>query len=414
MSTARPVAQILTTSFPSAPGDPRGSFVAALCEALAPRWERIEVLSPAPLEPAAGAYARSRGAHQGPRPLSLRAPLTRHQSPDPFGLFAGEGAPERLSHAPLRGALAGFIVTRGLRRLARQRWSAVAREGADVELCCHWLLPGPFVTPAPALYYCHGSDLALLEGLPGAPLIARHLARSARGIIFVSEALRARFEALLKEPASCPLWVCPMGSAPPAPEGLLRAQLCAGKSGMLLLATVGRLVPIKGYRFLAKALACATLRERIWWVAAGDGPERAPLQRWCRGAGIRLTLLGTLSPSERDALLDAADLFALPSVPQGRRAEGAPLALMEALQAGCPTICSALPGPLEVSAEGGAWTPPAGSLRAWRLALRAALDPWSRRRRSALARARGARFSWAHLAPRHDQLLSECFRRGRS
>ncbi|MFO0625757.1 MAG: glycosyltransferase [Polyangiales bacterium] len=114
--------------------------------------------------------------------------------------------------------------------------------------------------------------------------------------------------------------------------------------GVVRLASIGRLHPQKGFDLMLDALA--RLRHLPWhWCVAGDGESREALvaQRDRLGLSDRVTFLGHLPAS---ALLASADLLLAPS-----RAEGMPLAPMEAVEAGVPVIASDITAHRELFAD---------------------------------------------------------------
>jgi glycosyltransferase involved in cell wall biosynthesis len=114
--------------------------------------------------------------------------------------------------------------------------------------------------------------------------------------------------------------------------------------GVVRLASVGRLHPQKGFDLMLDALA--PLRHLPWhWCVAGDGESHEALVAQCDrlGLGDRVTFLGRVPAS---SLLASADLFLAPS-----RAEGMPLAPMEAVEAGVPVIASDIAPHLELFAD---------------------------------------------------------------
>ncbi|MCB9679947.1 MAG: glycosyltransferase [Alphaproteobacteria bacterium] len=102
----------------------------------------------------------------------------------------------------------------------------------------------------------------------------------------------------------------------------------------LRVVTAGRMVPIKGQRFLVDAVAA--LRDRgidARLTILGDGPERAALDAQVAelGLGDRVHLPGSVDDvADR---LAGADLFVLPSL-----SEAMPMALLEAAAAGLPLL----------------------------------------------------------------------------
>jgi glycosyltransferase involved in cell wall biosynthesis len=95
------------------------------------------------------------------------------------------------------------------------------------------------------------------------------------------------------------------------------------------LLSVGRLHPVKNYRFLIQA--CAALRDEnvefFCWIA-GEGPERPALERLIDELRLRdqVLLLGHVPRAELSGYYQYADLVALTS-----RSEGLPVTLMEAM-----------------------------------------------------------------------------------
>jgi glycosyltransferase involved in cell wall biosynthesis len=103
-----------------------------------------------------------------------------------------------------------------------------------------------------------------------------------------------------------------------------------------LVVSVGNLYPVKGQQHLVDALALLADRHPTLHVAiAGRGDLEDALSARARDRGVahRVHLLGLRSDIAE--ILGAADVFALPSL-----SEGLPLALLEAMFAGCPIVAS--------------------------------------------------------------------------
>ncbi|MBI2951481.1 glycosyltransferase family 4 protein, partial [bacterium] len=159
-----------------------------------------------------------------------------------------------------------------------------------------------------------------------------------------------------------------------------------------LVASVGRLVPVKGHVHLIDALP-EVLRRRpdAAVLIVGDGPMRRDLEDRARSLSVadRVRLPGHREDVAR--VLGAADLFALPSLN-----EGLGLALVEAMAMGLATVASRVGGVPEVVLDGetGLLTPPgdAGALAG--AILRLMDDPEARDRMGAAGRERArAHFS---------------------
>lgn len=124
----------------------------------------------------------------------------------------------------------------------------------------------------------------------------------------------------------------------------------------LLLVGVGRLVPVKGFDLLVRALP-AIVREvpAARLLLVGEGPERAALEAEARGLGVaeRLVLVG--AHAEVVPFLSAADLLVAPS-----RNEGLGRALVEAMALGRPVVATRVGGipAVVIDGETGRLVPP--------------------------------------------------------
>src|SRR5262249_14001014 len=105
------------------------------------------------------------------------------------------------------------------------------------------------------------------------------------------------------------------------------------------------LVRRKGVDVLLAAIAEIAARSRCALWIAGEGPERAALSAEATRLGVadRVTFLGRRS--DVPDLLEACDVFALPS-----RQEGLGVAALEAMARGRPVVASAVGGLAEIVA----------------------------------------------------------------
>jgi glycosyltransferase involved in cell wall biosynthesis len=137
---------------------------------------------------------------------------------------------------------------------------------------------------------------------------------------------------------------------------------------------VGKLSVKKNWEFLVRA--AAALREAApeleWWVA-GEGPERARLERQARELGVagRVRFLGFRADAQ--ALLKGADLLFFPSL-----REGASVTVREAMALGTPVVAVNAPGTAE-SLAGHGWLVEAGDVAGAAAAVRAVLTDAARR-----------------------------------
>jgi glycosyltransferase involved in cell wall biosynthesis len=108
--------------------------------------------------------------------------------------------------------------------------------------------------------------------------------------------------------------------------------------------TIARLNNTKGHRFFLRAMA--KLRAEgfdIHYRIAGEGPERANIETEIARLGLNdhVTLLGSVDEGVVLELLQSSDALVLTSIKKG---EAAPVAIMEAMSCGLPTICSIIGG----------------------------------------------------------------------
>jgi len=118
----------------------------------------------------------------------------------------------------------------------------------------------------------------------------------------------------------------------------------------LLILAVGRLHPVKDHDFLVRG--CRALKDHgiaFMCLIAGDGPERAPLEKLIARLGLQqeVRLLGHLSRQALDAYYRMCDLVVLTS-----RSEGLPLVLMEAMAHGKTVLAPAITGIPELVMDG--------------------------------------------------------------
>ncbi|MEO8846860.1 MAG: glycosyltransferase family 4 protein [Kofleriaceae bacterium] len=277
---------VITTSYPRWPGDAAGNFVGAHVESLRALGHTVEVIAAATDEP----------------------------------LFYRGGAPDALESGGRWFAAAKFTAQLTRRVVARARHWDLA--------IAHWLVPSAIAavpTRVPLLAIGHGGDVYTLARLHLLhPTIRLLRARHAK-LAFVSEHLRALAEApdAIVQPMG--IDVAHFSSLPRTPTDYA-----------LVLA---RLVPVKGVDVAIAAARASTTR----LIIAGDGPERANLERAARDAPIEF--VGEVDPQRRDQLLQRARVVWIPSriLPNGRT-EGSPVVAFEALAAGVPVIASRVGG----------------------------------------------------------------------
>lgn len=195
-------------------------------------------------------------------------------------------------------------------------------------------------------------------------LAVRLALRLSAATVAVSEAWRRNLAGTLGVSASRLITIHNGVPIRPGNRDATRAALGIAPGEVLLLA-VGNLEPWKGHRYLLQAAEMLPDCCRII-IAGGRGGAEAPdLSQMAESAGLRGRVQILLERNDVPDLLAAADLFVMPSL-----FEGLPLALLEAMFAGCAIVASSVGGIPEAIQDGrdGALVPPADPE-----ALRAAL-----------------------------------------
>jgi glycosyltransferase involved in cell wall biosynthesis len=117
-----------------------------------------------------------------------------------------------------------------------------------------------------------------------------------------------------------------------------------------VIATVGRLVPWKGFAALIDAVAdLSKERPDISLVVIGDGPEEAALRERIavRGAGERIRLMGKLPKDALGDALKASDIFVLNTAYEGLSHQ-----LLEVMELGLPVVTTNIGGNPELIRDG--------------------------------------------------------------
>lgn len=121
--------------------------------------------------------------------------------------------------------------------------------------------------------------------------------------------------------------------------------------GLFIVGTVGRVRPIKDQATLLRALAEVLQRRPNWHarlrlVLVGDGPSLQPLRRLAADLGITNLVWFAGARHDVAALLQAMNLFVLPSLN-----EGISNTLLEAMATGLPVLATAVGGNVELIDE---------------------------------------------------------------
>ncbi len=157
-----------------------------------------------------------------------------------------------------------------------------------------------------------------------------------------------------------------------------------GCDGPLVL-SIARLTPQKGLNYLLEAAhKVLAVRPDVRFAIAGLGALQEELESHARSLRLDGKLVFAGARTDIPELLAASDLFVLSSL-----WEGLPIALLEAMSAGCPVVATEVGGVTEVVQRGalGLLSPPADPDALAEAILRALDDPQATRARGEAARA---------------------------
>jgi sugar transferase (PEP-CTERM/EpsH1 system associated) len=211
--------------------------------------------------------------------------------------------------------------------------------------------------------FFYGAAAAKLGGI-------RHLVHSEHGRTFDDKPARFRLQRLLSSGADAIFTVSEqlkrdlcvhVGLAPRKVEvlyngvdlsrfGSTRREAARVALGLakdtIVVGSVGRLVSVKNYALLIRALRDPGLA-KVSTILIGEGPERAALEQQIQSDGLsdRVRLLG--HRDDVHTLLSALDVFVLPSL-----SEGMSNTLLEAMACGVPPVASRVGGNGEIVADG--------------------------------------------------------------
>ena len=167
-------------------------------------------------------------------------------------------------------------------------------------------------------------------------------------VITVSQAQRRTYERIGVPAASMttvPNGISPRGDGP----GRTTARAALGLTpDQPVVMTVGRLTVMKGHVHLLDAVPGLVRRfPDLAVVVVGSGHLETRLRAQAESLGVRHAVHLVGQRPDARGLLDAADVFVLPS-----RHEGMPLVLLEAMDAGLPVVATRVIGSQEVVVEG--------------------------------------------------------------
>lgn len=329
---------VTATSFPRGEADHAGRFVLDLSRGFAERGHSVHHIVP-------GAKAAPSFERIADGMTVERVAYGRFLGLD--RLTYGDGIGENVRRRP--HLLLGVPL---LERAMKKALNRALDQVEDTVVLAHWAFPSGLWSAEVArprgvrLFICeHGGGVQALARTPGGRRLFRRAIDGAEHFFAVSADLLAKARDLASPAALPPTTIRPMGLDLDAftPRGrrtaLRREILGDERSGTTtVVASVGRLVKLKGHDLLVRAAAEIDDLE-VWLI--GDGPERAALEALAESRGARVRFFGHLDHARLGPLLEAADIACFPSrIGPGGRTEGAPVSLVEAFTAGLGAIGS--------------------------------------------------------------------------
>lgn len=326
----RPKLLVLASTYPRRPGDGTPAFVRDLALAEAARYDTTVLVPAVP------------GASLSEADGALGVRRFRY-FPRRWEDLADGAILENLRARPVRWLqVVPFMLAETF-----AVWRAVRRQRPDV-IHVHWLVPQGLAAliaapRTPKLVTTLGGDLYGLRG-PVSRLLIRAVIKNAGSVTTMNSQMRDKLIELGADPAVT--HILPMG-ADLAAVGALTAS-ADRKRGRILF--VGRLVEKKGLAVLVEAMRSLP-GSGVELVVVGDGPLRSELER--QAVGLPVRFVGTLDRPALAAEYAAASVAVFPSVPAASGdQDGLPVALLEAMGAGCPIVASSLPGLDEAVIDG--------------------------------------------------------------
>ena len=185
-----------------------------------------------------------------------------------------------------------------------------------------------------------------MRGSPDGP-IDRALCALATEVIAISRAVARRFAWAPTKVRLIPNGIDLGRFTPRPPSASLRAALGVPPSAPIV-ASVGRFVEVKGYRYLLEAAAqVARARAGVHWILVGDGELRGELEAHARSLGLAPQVHFTGWRDDIPDVLALCDVFVLPSL---REAFGR--VLVEAMAMGRPVVATTGGGVPDVVVDG--------------------------------------------------------------
>jgi phosphatidylinositol alpha-1,6-mannosyltransferase len=171
----------------------------------------------------------------------------------------------------------------------------------------------------------------------------------------------------------------------------------------------------KGHDVMVRAMSLVSARvPGAQWIVIGDGPLRAAISELAHSAGLGedvIRFLGAVGDRERDAWLDRAHVFAMPSrMPAGGYVgEGFGIVYLEANAHGCPAVAGGVGGALDavVDGETGLLVDPEDHIAVGNALVELLQNPSRCREMGEAGARRAAEFAWPRTAERIARLVTQ-------
>ncbi|MBN1356419.1 glycosyltransferase family 4 protein [bacterium] len=392
----------LTSSYPRWEGDHAGRFLLGLVDELRKEHD-VCVISPQFSE-----------SHY--RPLPNGHVRFRYFYPPLLqNLAYGNGIPDNIVRNPM---LLGLVIPFFMSMIRSVRH----RIDSHSVLLTNWLLPCGLVgqrfrrnTKIPHISIAHGSDVHLLNVLPGGRYLARTIASGTDRIVTVAcyqkEVLQKMWNGHETRIIAPPVSVLPMGFHPDPGRHSVWDQ--PADSPVFRVLYLGRLIRLKGVHCLIEAL---TGLDNLELHVAGDGPELSRLKKQAETLKIRTFFHGWINDRKKNDLLSTCHIAVFPSIiSESRKQEGLPNTLLEALGWGIPVVVSTSGGMVDVirNLQNGMIFP-AADITALRQVIRYLRDnPGDCRRLSQNALASSGNYTWTRMGRQYRELVRMVYEENR-
>ncbi|MFW6116216.1 MAG: glycosyltransferase [bacterium] len=331
---------VLTSSYPRFPGDGTAPFVRSISEHLVELGHDVEVVAPYD--------AAVRGS------LDQNIPVHRfhYTLRDQWHIMGHSRS--LASDIRLRAGVF-FLLPPFLAAYFRASLQVAGGQQADI-IHAHWVLPnglvGAWVARAldiPLAVSLHGSDVFVARRNPIFGLVARWVFRQAAVVTACSENLRQGALELgaTRDKIRLVAWGADPTRFHPTVPPLKRSNFQLTDEDLVLV-SLGRVVPKKGFDVLVRALpSLLSICPRAHLLIGGDGPERDALLQRATDLGVssHVHLPGEISWEQVPRFLAMGDVFVLPSVRDAAgNIDGLPTVLLEAMAAGKPVVATTIGG----------------------------------------------------------------------